>query len=277
MKKFFGFLSVAVFMLVLATSCSDSKDGNKVTLTVESELGQLSKYLSVKDKDVTVTLSEKTKKKKDDSKEETYKIIAASLAVSVDKAVASDNSFSLSGEVLDENHIKISNLSTFSIDATYDYDNGDLNHILQAGNMRAQLEEGTKDWAEEDQEAWDEICTKGKYLVIKPTWDTPKYAPYEKGSSDNSSVETSSSDDEVADGDFDEYLDTYEEFCNEYTDLLKRASEGDADAISEYPEILKKAQELGEKMQKVQGNATPEQIARFAEIQKKFLNSATNN
>ena len=38
-------------MLVLATSCSDSKDANKVTLTVEPELGQLSKYLSVKDKD----------------------------------------------------------------------------------------------------------------------------------------------------------------------------------------------------------------------------------
>lgn len=81
----------------------------------------------------------------------------------------------------------------------------------------------------------------------------------------------------MADGDFDEYLDAYEEFCNEYTDLLKRAGEGDADAISEYPEILKKAQELGEKMQKVQGNATPEQIARFAEIQKKFLSSAKNN
>lgn len=273
MKKFLVFLSVAVFMLVLATSCSDSKDGNKVTLTVEPELGQLSKYLSVKDKDVTVTLSEK----KDDYKDETYKIIAASLAVSVDKAVASDNSFSLSGEVLDENHIKISNLSKFSIDVTYDYDNGDLNHILQAGNTRAQLEKDIEDGAEEDQEAWDEICTKGKYLVIKPTWDTQKYAPYEKGSSDNSSVETTSSDEEVADGDFDEYLDAYEEYCNEYTDLLKRAREGDADAISEYPEILKEAQELGEKMQKVQDNATPEQIARFAEIQKKFLNSATNN
>lgn len=36
-------------MLVLATSCSDSKDVNKVTLIVEPELGQLSKYLSVKD------------------------------------------------------------------------------------------------------------------------------------------------------------------------------------------------------------------------------------
>lgn len=276
MKKIFGFLSVAVFMIVLATSCDGSKDGDKVTLTVEPELGQLSKYLSVKDKDVTVTLSEKTKKK-DDSKEETYKIIAASLAVSVDKGVASDNSFSLSGEVLDENHIKISNLPSFSIDATYDYDNGDLNHILQAGNTRAQLEEGTKDWKEEDQEVWDEICTKGKYLVIKPFSDNAEYAPYEKGSSDNSSVETSSSDEEVADGDFDEYLDTYEEFCDKYTNLIKRAGEGDADAISEYPEILKKAQELGEKMQKIQGNATPEQIARFAEIQKKFLNSATNN
>lgn len=276
MKKIFGFLSVAVFMIVLATSCDGSKDGDKVTLTVEPELGQLSKYLSVKDKDVTVTLSEKTKKK-DDSKEETYKIIAASLAVSVDKGVASDNSFSLSGEVLDENHIKISNLPSFSIDATYDYDNGDLNHILQAGNTRAQLEEGTKDWKEEDQEVWDEICTKGKYLVIKPFSDDAEYAPYEKGSSDNSSVETSSSDEEVADGDFDEYLDTYEEFCDKYTNLIKRAGEGDADAISEYPEILKKAQELGEKMQKIQGNATPEQIARFAEIQKKFLNSAKNN
>ena len=276
MKKIFGFLSVAVFMIVLATSCDGSKDGDKVTLTVEPELGQLSKYLSVKDKDVTVTLSEKTKKK-DDSKEETYKIIAASLAVSVDKGVASDNSFSLSGEVLDENHIKISNLPSFSIDATYDYDNGDLNHILQAGNTRAQLEEGTKDWKEEDQEVWDEICTKGKYLVIKPFSDDAEYAPYEKGSSDNSSVETSSSDEEVADGDFDEYLDTYEEFCDKYTNLIKRAGEGDADAISEYPEILKKAQELGEKMQKIQDNATPEQIARFAEIQKKFLNSAKNN
>lgn len=276
MKKIFGFLSVAVFMIVLATSCDGSKDGDKVTLTVEPELGQLSKYLSVKDKDVTVTLSEKTKKK-DDSKEETYKIIAASLAVSVDKGVASDNSFSLSGEVLDENHIKISNLPSFSIDATYDYDNGDLNHILQAGNTRAQLEEGTKDWKEEDQEVWDEICTKGKYLVIKPFSDDAEYAPYEKGSSYNSSVETSSSDEEVADGDFDEYLDTYEEFCDKYTNLIKRAGEGDADAISEYPEILKKAQELGEKMQKIQGNATPEQIARFAEIQKKFLNSAKNN
>lgn len=276
MKKIFGFLSVAVFMIILATSCDGSKDGDKVTLTVEPELGQLSKYLSVKDKDVTVTLSEKTKKK-DDSKEETYKIIAASLAVSVDKGVASDNSFSLSGEVLDENHIKISNLPSFSIDATYDYDNGDLNHILQAGNTRAQLEEGTKDWKEEDQEVWDEICTKGKYLVIKPFSDDAEYAPYEKGSSDNSSVETSSSDEELADGDFDEYLDTYEEFCDKYTNLIKRAGEGDADAISEYPEILKKAQELGEKMQKIQGIATPEQIARFAEIQKKFLNSAKNN
>ena len=150
MKKIFVFLSVAVFMLVLATSCSDSKDGNKVTLTVESELGQLSKYLSVKDKDVTVTLSEKTKKK-DDSKEETYKIIAASLAVSVDKAVASDYDIDLSGEVLDENHIKISDLSSFSIETNFDSDNGDLNNILQAGNTRAQLEKGTKDWAEEDQ------------------------------------------------------------------------------------------------------------------------------
>lgn len=130
-------------MLVLATSCNGSKDGDKVTLTVEPELGQLSKYLSVTDKDVTVTLSEKTKKK-DDSKEETYKIIAASLAVSVDKAVASDYDIDFSGEVLDENHIKISDLSSFSIETNFDSDNGDLSRIVQAGDTRAELKKAQR-------------------------------------------------------------------------------------------------------------------------------------
>ena len=45
------------------------------------------------------------------------------------------------------------------------------------------------------------------------------------------------------------------------------------DALSEYPEILKNAQELAEKMQKAQDDATPEQWQRFLKIQKKLMDA----
>ena len=41
-----------------------------------------------------------------------------------------------------------------------------MSRIVQAGDTRAELKKSTKDWEEEDQEVWDEICTKGKYLVV---------------------------------------------------------------------------------------------------------------
>lgn len=277
MKKISYLLSAAVCTLTLATACSGSKSSEteKVTLTVETELGELGKYLSVTDKDVTITLS--ADEAKGDNKDgKTYKVIAASLAVYAEKGVASNYSISLDAEVLDENHIKVADLPDFEIDSHYDLENGDLSNVVQPGNTRAQLKHSVEvsKWEEKEQQSWDDICAKGKYIVVKPEWGDAKYAVYKNGStSDESSIDTNSTE-EVPDGDFDEWLTSYEEFYNEYLDLLKKASNGDMEALSEYPEMLKKAQELGEKMQKAQGATTPEQWKKYLELQTKLLKAA---
>lgn len=158
MKKLLGLLTVAVCALILSTSCNGSKagDNDKVTLTVEAELGELSDYLSITDKEVTVTLSDEKKKKDDEEKE--FKVVAASLAIAVQKAVASDDDFTFEVEVLDENHVKVSDLPKFRIESNSDYDNGDLNYFLNKGNIRAVMEDGVEvsKWDENDgQEVWD--------------------------------------------------------------------------------------------------------------------------
>lgn len=280
MKKLFISLSLALFTLALTVSCSGSKtsDGDKVTLEVEPELGDLAKYLSITDKDVTITLSEEKKKDEESKEEKDYKVVAASLAINVTKAVASNYTFGFDVEVLDENHIKISDLPSFKLDSDMDSENGDLDNILKAGNTRAQMESGVEasKWDEEkEQETWDKICEKGKYISIKPDWSDAKYAEYKDGgASQEEPVDESSND--VASGDFDDWLNSYEEFCNDYIDLINKAAQGDMDAMSEYPEMLKKAQELGEKMQQAQGDATPEQWAKYLEIQKKLMKAASN-
>lgn len=274
MKKLFGLLTLALCTVGLFTSCS-KEDSNKVKLTIESELGDLGNYISVTDKEVTVTLSDEKETK--DGKEVELKVLAGSIAVNIKKAVASDYSIGFDAEVLDENHNKIADLPDFNIDGKYDYDNGDLNNCYAAGNTRAQMKHGgeASEWKDEDQKMWDDICNKGKYIVLKPSYENAKYAEYKAGET----VDESSSDEsepDVASGDFDEWLDSYEEFCNDYIDLIKKASQGDMDALSEYPEMLKKAQELGEKMQNAQSDATPEQWSRFLEIQKKLMKAANN-
>lgn len=264
--KFF----VVALLAVLIASCSGSKSGddNSVTLKVETELGELSNYLSVTDSEVTVSLSE------EEHKGEKGKVLAGSLALNVTKAVASDYSFSFDVEVLDKNHVKIANLPDFKLDSKYDYDNGDLNNVLNVGNIRAQMKTGKKDseWSDEDQEMWDKIRTEGTYITIKPN-SNAKYAEY-KSEENIETNEDSPSDvnEEVADDDnnWDELLDSYEEYVNEYASLIKKAQNGDMDAASEYAEYLQKAQELGEKFSKAQGTMTAEQWARYNKLLKKL-------
>lgn len=270
MKKLFGLFALAICSMGLISSCSKD-DGNKVTLTIESQLGELANYISVTDKEVTVTLSDEKETK--DGKKIELKVLAGSIAVNIDKAVASDYRIGFDAEILDENHNNIADLPDFIIEGKYDYDNGDLNNCYAAGNTRAQMKEEGKaeTWKDEDQNKWDEICSKGKYIVLKPSYDNAKYAEYKAGEIKEESSDMSESD--VASGDFDEWLSSYEEFCNDYIDLINKASEGDMDALSEYPGILKNAQELAEKMQKAQDDATPEQWQRFLKIQKKLMDA----
>lgn len=74
--------------------------------------------------------------------------------------------------------------------------------------------------------------------------------------------------------DWDELLESYEEYVDKYISYLKKASKGDMDALSEYPALMEKAQELSEKIQKTQSDMPATQWARYNKISMKMLKAA---
>ena len=104
----------------------------------------------------------------------------------------------------------------------------------------------------------------------------------QSGSSDNSSVSSddSSDDDEsissssTSSADWDSMLDSYEQYVNKYIALMKKASNGDVTAITEYAGFLQKAQELSDKMENAQGDMSASQWARYMKITKKMTKAA---
>ena len=57
---------------------------------------------------------------------------------------------------------------------------------------------------------------------------------------------------------------------------MKKAANGDASAMAEYPALMQKAQEYSEKMSGVQGDMSASQWARYMKITKKLTAAAQN-
>ena len=89
--------------------------------------------------------------------------------------------------------------------------------------------------------------------------------------SKDESENTESSADESEKKEIDEYLTSYEEYVNKYISLMKKAADGDMDVVTEYTELLKEAEKLGKKIEKVEGEMTAEQIAKFQQIQEQLM------
>ena len=270
--KVLKYLSFAALSMCFA-SCSED---NSVTLKVETELGGLSEFVTVKDQEVVVKMTDE----KEDGVD--CKVITSSLALEVTKSVASDYSYSFEVEVLDEHHTPIGALPYFEIDETYDSDNEDYEYILNAGSMRAQMKRQTKvaDFTPKDQEEWEKILKEGAYILIKPS-NSAKHVEYNAKSSnteaDASAEDTTTVDGDLADSsseDWDAMLDSYEEYVDKYIALLKKASAGDMTALTEYPALLSKAQEFGDKMESAKGSMSASQVARYTKITAKMLKVA---
>ena len=279
----------SIIMLGIFASCGggSKEDPNSVTLTVEPQLGELGNFLSISDSEVIVKLVDD----KEDGKD--VKSIVSSLAINVNKGVASNYSFGFDVVVLDENHIEISSLPDYDIDSKWDSDNGDYDHILSAGNTRAQMkssQDATK-WDSEAQEMWDKIRSQGKYIVVKPDWDSAKFVPY-KSTSTNYNISSESPEDEleiaavetvnenettsssISNTDFDEFLTAYENYINKYIAIMKKVKDGDYSAMTEAATLMQDAQEYGEKLQKISGDLTPAQMVKFQELQQKLIRAA---
>ncbi|MGM9696576.1 MAG: hypothetical protein ACI3X8_06865 [Alloprevotella sp.] len=74
--------------------------------------------------------------------------------------------------------------------------------------------------------------------------------------------------------DWDAVLDTYESYVTEYTEILKKASNGDKEAIDELHNFVEKTQEIQKKLSKGAGSMTPEQVKRLTEISQKMVDAS---
>ena len=55
---------------------------------------------------------------------------------------------------------------------------------------------------------------------------------------------------------------------------MKKVKAGDTSAMSEYPEIMEEAQELGDKIQNATGELTASQVAKYQRITNKMMKAA---
>ena len=98
-------------------------------------------------------------------------------------------------------------------------------------------------------------------------------------SSSKDSDDNSSSDKTISSGgseDWDKVLDSYEDYVDQYIKFLKKAAEGDASAIAEYPGLMQKSKEMSDQLAEAQGNnsLSSKQVGRMAKIQTKMMQAA---
>lgn len=75
--------------------------------------------------------------------------------------------------------------------------------------------------------------------------------------------------------DWDKVLKSYESYIDQYIKLLKKASTGDATALSDYPAMMEKATDLSDKLDKASDNMSPAQLAKFMKLQTKLVEAAS--
>ena len=78
----------------------------------------------------------------------------------------------------------------------------------------------------------------------------------------------------MSDDNFNQMMDDYEDYIDEYIKFYKKAMNGDLTALSNYPKMLEKAEAMDKSMSAAQGDMTAKQVARFLKIQLKLTNAA---
>ena len=97
-----------------------------------------------------------------------------------------------------------------------------------------------------------------------------------EGSNDESSESDSEISSKSGSEDWDALLDSYDSYVTKYISFMKKAANGDASAMAEYPALMQKAQEYSEKMSGAQGDMSASQCARYMKITNKLTAAAQN-
>lgn len=90
----------------------------------------------------------------------------------------------------------------------------------------------------------------------------------------NSGVSNNYSSESVGSEDWDSLLDSYEQYVEQYISYVRKAADGDASALAEYPSLMRKAKEYGNKLQGAEGTMSASQWARYIEITNRMVEAA---
>lgn len=70
--------------------------------------------------------------------------------------------------------------------------------------------------------------------------------------------------------DWDDVLDSYENYVDKYIKLAKKVAAGDMSAMAEYTSLMEEAQELGDRLDGAKGEMSASQMARYNKITMKM-------
>jgi len=122
---------------------------------------------------------------------------------------------------------------------------------------------------EQDNESLSDMASEMKSTLTDAFSDVTEDLDIDEDddeSSDNISTKSSN--------DWDKVLDDYESLVDSYVKLAKKAKEGDMSAISEYPNILEKAQRISSQLENSKDELSLKQATRYAKISAKMAKAS---
>lgn len=272
MKKFILFSIAASFLLACSGGDSKNDSTSTVTLPLEVDAGDLTNYVTFPP-EIKIKLKDKDKQSSNDKIEVVYTVSYEAKEDFFADYVTFDS------YVVDADYVEIARFSIGQFQENGLVDNpkgGDSFSIMSKGIHRIEIR-----GALEPQD-WDNIVKNGAHLIINSSnrffkeYDNTESS--ENGANDISSSENEtdnvSSPDNTSSVDFDELLDSFERYVDKYISFMKKAKDGDASAMSEYPGLLKEAQDYSKKIQNVKGQLTADQIEKYQRINNKMLKAA---
>ncbi len=112
--------------------------------------------------------------------------------------------------------------------------------------------------------------------LVSSGYKLKESANVDKSSDNNNSNTTNNTELETKNTEnWDEILESYEEYIDEYIVFYKKAMDGDATAMSRYPQLMQKAQSFSNKLSNAGDELTPTQMAKFTKLQMKLVSAAS--
>ena len=275
MKKISILPMIALFAIILSSCGGGSKEFTVKNNSVNFA-GDLQGYLEVVDGNYTV------------SKPGSELILTIKLKAI--KQLESTKEFDeIRLELTDESGMPISGMSTFTISksgwCTTESENTKVDNALKSGSgeFAVQFVYDTYSTGGGSLSRTDALKIASKkakgFSITNSKFKEESVSSSESSSSSYSSTTDDEDDEEVVtkksgSTNWDKVLADYEAYTDKYIKLLKKANAGDASAMTEYMEMLTKAQEFQESLADADDDLTPAQLQKFTKIQMKLANAA---